>query len=232
MKYFQVLDFETTGFDPSVDKVIEIGVCNVTWECGIAKVKLPVSWLCDPGIPIPPTARAVHHISDDMVRGEPPFSFYGEMFKRDLERGLLVAHNAAFDQSFAEQSFPGQADWLCTMRLAKHLWPDAPAYGNEVLRYWRELEINDDSPTHRAKHDACVTAHLLAHMLPLVADKIDDLVAWANRPVVLRGKVGFGKHGDLQWPEVPKDYLQWMIRQGEAAWDKDVFHTAKYFLEN
>lgn len=60
---FCVLDTETTSGDPEQARLVEVATCLnypdgrlVTW-----------SKLSNPGIPIPAEAKAVHHITDDMV---------------------------------------------------------------------------------------------------------------------------------------------------------------------
>jgi hypothetical protein len=67
---------------------------------------------------------------------------------------------------------------------------------------------------------------------------VDTLIAFAQSPVVLNGKLGFGKHFDKTWAEVPIDYLQWMIRENEVslrrdgkdAWDRDTLFTIDRLL--
>src|ERR1700712_2485298 len=58
-----VIDFETTGFDPQLDRVVEVGV--VCFERG--EVSKRVNWLIQPGMAIPEAAMNVHGITDAMV---------------------------------------------------------------------------------------------------------------------------------------------------------------------
>jgi hypothetical protein len=46
-------------------------------------------------------------------------------------------------------------------------------------------------------------------------------------PMVL-SRCNFGKHAGKAWAEVPRDYLQWMLRTG--GFDPDVEFTAKHYL--
>src|SRR3954464_107202 len=62
-----VIDFETTGFDPELDRVVEIGV--VCFHHG--EVSNRVNWLVQPGMPIPEGAISVHGITDAMVADAP-----------------------------------------------------------------------------------------------------------------------------------------------------------------
>ncbi len=231
---FRVVDFETTGVDPRNDRLCEVGWCDVSFRDGLWTIHERHEQFLSPGISIPSTARAVHHISDQMVAGAPaPLDFLPTILSH--EPGVyFVAHNAEFDQAFASAAlgvdFPTQ--WLCTYRLARHLIPDAPSYKNQVLRY--ELGFDDiPGDAHRAGHDACVTAHILVYLLgkSIKEDSTpEDVIAFADDPVYLAGTVGFGKHFDKTWQQLPADYLGWMRRQGSDDWDKDQWHTITTIL--
>src|SRR5690606_38877192 len=99
------IDTETTGTRPSVDRVVQIGVCRI--ERG--EVTGFFSSLVDPGIPIPAEASAVHGITDDDVRGAPRLA---EVFANSTVRALLEgaqpgAYIAPFDRHFV----PPFGDW-------------------------------------------------------------------------------------------------------------------------
>ena len=68
-----VLDTETTGLSVDVDQVIELGMLVFEFDpvTGVVHRVVEVfDELEDPGRPIPPETTAVHHITDDMVRGK------------------------------------------------------------------------------------------------------------------------------------------------------------------
>lgn len=261
---FRVLDTETTGLDPAVDRIVEIGACDVYYSealegPGVWLQSEAESWLCNPGIPIPPIAKAVHHIIDAHVRGAPPASVRITQLLPAVpiaeSSNVFVAHNAPFDRGMLEAAgFPAGARWLDTYRLAMHVWPDAPSYKNEVLRYWLGHDrltfgISHDrmgqqrrDGAHSAAHDAGVTALVLREafkkldgIAAVCVDKsvdVDQLIAWADSPVVLKGVMGFGKHHDKTWEEVAQrdlGYLEWIVRGNEADWDRDKYHTARYY---
>ena len=111
--------------------------------------------------------------------------------------------------------------WICTYCVAFRLWPGAPRHSNQVLRYWRGLEIDAAAamPPHRAGPDALVTAHLLANMLSEVS--VDQMVAWTREPKNFPAPL-FGKHRGTSRSKIPGDYLGWLIRQdaldGDVVW--------------
>ena len=90
------IDTETTGTDPKVDRVIEIGI--VVGQHGIVRERY--SWLINPGMPIAAEASEVHGITDDDVRDKPSFAEVAEEVVRALGRALPAAYNAAFDRAF------------------------------------------------------------------------------------------------------------------------------------
>ena len=178
--------------------------------------------LVNPGIPIPPTASAVHHLTDEHVRGAPTLDELTERLVAQAQDAVLVAHNADFDKSF----LPALADkkWICTMRLAKHLFPLAPSYSNQALRYWLKLNVPDSGlPPHRAKSDATVTAILFTELLGRYVNQegdhgVDALIDFVNKPITVE-RMPFGKHKDMELSKVPRDYLQWMLKNCELDYD-------------
>jgi exodeoxyribonuclease X len=224
MSVIRIVDVESTGTDPAVDRIVEIATVDlVIGPDSRARRGDMWSTLVNPGIPIPPTASAVHHITDDMVADAPRLK---EVDTRVLAGKpiFLAAHNAKFDSGFVDSC---GIPWLCTYKAALRLWPDAPGYSNQCLRYWRKLKFADDvGPTHRALADAYVTAAILARMLAVAP--IADLAAWSIEPPLL-SKFGFGKHRGVPLIELPEDYLQWIV--GKSDLDADVKWNARHELD-
>lgn len=259
-----VLDTETTGDGPQ-DQVIEVGA--VTLQLGTSVTRTvskdtihqttdPNAWritsarsvLLRPTVPIHVEARAAHHITDEELEGRPesPSPEAWEAFYA-LVRGtdLLAFHNAAFDLRLIGQTWPppvgkSPPDAICTLRSARHLYPDAPRHTNQVLRYW--LGLNDEvmrppnkrphpmlgGPPHRALPDAWVTAHLLLRMLTEHAPQ--ELLDLGARPVLLRtcpmGKENRGK----SFEQVPYRDLKWMADLPDL--DPDLRHTVEHWMRS
>lgn len=218
-----VLDTETTGVDAEKDAVVEVGGTLVDVEK--AKIIGSFGRLVNPGIPIPPEARGIHHISDHEVSDAPPIkTIMGELAV--IAPFFPVAHNAEFDSKFLPYF---KNPWVCTYRCARHIWPDAPGYSNQTLRYWLKGLDEECSafamPPHRARPDSWVTAHILLRLLR--EKKLEELVKLTSEPILLK-TVTFGKHRGELWSKVPVDYLAWIKRQPDM--DSDVRHTAIYHL--
>lgn len=139
---------------------------------------------------------------------------------------VFAAHNAQFEQAFFGG---GDHRWICTMKCAKHLFPEAPSHSNQCLRYWLDVEKQLDPeramPPHRAGPDTYVTAHILARMV--FARSVDQLIELTGAPVTLH-KVTFGKHRGLLWRDLPSDYLSWIAFKSDLGPDEK--HTAKHYL--
>jgi DNA polymerase-3 subunit epsilon len=99
-----VVDTETTGTDPSTDKIIELAIVVFEYcadSGAVGRVVGRYDAFEDPGVPIPPESTAIHGITDDMVLGQQ----LDEVAIGHLLEGvrLVIAHNARFDRVFLEQ---------------------------------------------------------------------------------------------------------------------------------
>jgi exodeoxyribonuclease X len=222
-----VIDLETTGFDPAGNSIIELGVVLVTPAGDIHDT---FSSLVKPQHPISFEAMAVHHITEDMVADAPSLTealLRASARLKDNTPSYFVAHNAKFEAGF----LPWLTPWVCTWRVAAHVWPDAPARSNGVLRYWLP-GLNDevkpllDGPAHRALADALVTAFILKRLLAV--HSIDELAALSEKPIIWK-TASFGMHRGKPWSEIPSDYLSWLLKQSDL--DADTRATALHHLE-
>ncbi|MHB8230592.1 MAG: 3'-5' exonuclease [Vulcanimicrobiaceae bacterium] len=152
---YAVIDVETTGFNPAVDRVVEAACVQIrdgdivgTW-----------SSLVNPQRPIPPQASAVHGIYDEDVVNAPAFEHVEAHLLGLCSESVVVAHNASFDLGFLP-ALAAARPALCSLQLARRAFPLAPNHKNQTLRYYLRL---DDDPliaslgAHRALADALVT---------------------------------------------------------------------------
>lgn len=227
---YLVVDTETTGLDPASCRVVSVaGV----WTRTSGALRRHSS-LVDPGIPIPPEASAIHHIVARHVQGAPTLAEVLPAFQCD-DFDAYVAHNAAFDFGFLPRA---GRPVLCTLRLAKKLWPELPRHGNQYLRYALGLEVPEAEglAAHEALADALVTSRLLLRELETIReralpglDSLEQLIAWTEAPNLLVTCTFGSKHRGTPWRLVPKDYLQWMKREVKDM-DADLRHTVEHYL--
>ena len=231
--HIHVIDVETTGLDPEADRIVEIAAVTVALEPRPHVEALALDTLVNPGVPIGPVAQSIHHIGDDMVAGAPRYEAFIPRLGELARSGPFAAHRAAFDRAFTGSRRP----WICTWRLARHLWPEAPGHANQVLRYHLRLEVDERLAgeagivPHRAAGDALVSAALLVRELAQ-APAGADLPAWAldlsARPVLLPVAT-FGKHRGERWSDVPRDYVEYMA--GQPLDDEDLVYTLRSALK-
>jgi exodeoxyribonuclease X len=210
----RVIDIETTGTEPPAE-IIEFGFCDVVVDISGITVSPPTSWLYRPLNGIPPETKAVHHLteadfSDDMDPATPGHMQAAIAYA--AEPDVLVAHNCAFERIFLPDAVTSGQPWICTYKVALHVWPNAPKHSNQVLRYWREYALDPAlaMPPHRAGPDACVTANILADLLQFAT--VEEMINWTAQPKPMP-HMTFGKHRGAAWADVPLDYLEWIIRQ-------------------
>lgn len=225
---FFIFDTETTGLDPEKDRVIEVAFEEILGAKSIRQF----STLLDPGMPIPPESSAIHHLVDADVVGKAPMEKLLPRLQQHFASGVIVAHNASFDRSM----MPGLADhrWLCTYRLSRHVWPDAPRHNVQTLRYWLGLQVDTgDLAPHRALADVLVTTVVFRAALATYLDHggVDDvqmLLQYAESPIRVR-KMPFGEHFGKPLEDVPTSYLAWLVEKATRA-DQDLLWTAEHIL--
>lgn len=230
-----VVDTETTGRATEPEAVLlEIAIAQLQHVGGRWRMGDGCVWetLVRHTGPIPPRARAVHHISPEMVAHAPPLPEVQEEMAtwgscRDgLDTLVHAAHHAEFDRHFLPW-IGGR--WIDTCQCAIHLWPDADGHGNQVLRYWLGLDppVPANSAPHRALYDAVTTACILQKMLE--THSVDDLVRLSGEAALLH-RMNFGKHEGQLWSEAPPSYLRWV--RDAPDMDRNRVHTARHWLQN
>ncbi len=150
-------DLETTGLNPQVDRIVEIGAVRFD---STGREVAAFERLVNPRRPSHPRARAVHGIDDAELAKAPPaedvlpefFEFLG-----DPDLTILLAHNAGFDAAFlgAELARLGRAmpghGVIDTLALARRGLPHLPSHRLDGLA--RHLGLDPYGP-HRALADS------------------------------------------------------------------------------
>jgi DNA polymerase-3 subunit epsilon len=162
-----VIDFETTGFDDQLDRVVEVGV--VCFSAG--EVSARHSWLLNPDMPIPESAIAVHGITDAMVADAPRFWQIAEELRGALVGHLPVAYNATFDRRFmhTEMRRAGVLTDLPPAVDPQVTWVDPLVWVRELMVDEKSKRLGDVCETlgiplsdaHRAWADAEAAGHVL-----------------------------------------------------------------------
>lgn len=160
---YAIIDLETTGGQPTQDRITEIAVFIHDGE----KVVDEFSTLLNPGRPIPFFITQLTGINDDMVRDAPKFHEVARKIVEITEGCVFVAHNVRFDYSFLKKEFADlgynySRKTLCTVRLSRSLIPGQPSYSLGKLCQNIGIPLHD---RHRATGDAAATAILFGRLL-------------------------------------------------------------------
>ena len=155
---FAIVDIETTGGHAGANNITEIAIVLHNGQTLEGKY----STLVNPGRPIQKYVQALTGITDAMVATAPRFEHLAENIFNLLKDRVFIAHNVNFDYSFvkhelAQAGFELTTHKLCTIRLAKKIFPNLPKYGLGTV--CRELNIGIQD-RHRATGDALATAEL------------------------------------------------------------------------
>lgn len=231
MEDWAYLDTETTGIDPEVDKIVEIAI--VRYRAGVRE---EFHTLVDPQMHIPATASAVHHITDATIaeakaRGEAPtIDEIADKVIEMLDGAHVYSHNAKFDEPFVDGELGVPVDpksWTCTVRLSRHLFPEAPAHGNQVLRYW--LKTSPKSAglgPHRGIDDVYTSEENTYHLWVAAAKRglttQAQLLDLSNEPLITT-TMTFGKHAGKDFKDIPSHYFEWCLGpEGKKDMDEDM----------
>ena len=156
-----VFDTETTGLDPSVERVIEIGGVEL-WNHIPTGREFHV-FIRPEGRKVDPAAFDVHGISDEFLADKPVFSEVLDDFLDFFSEGRLIAHNATFDMRFLNAELArlgrppiGMERVLDTLAMARRKFPMAPATLDALCS-----RFSIDT-SRRDKHGALLDSQLLA----------------------------------------------------------------------
>ena len=192
------------------------------------------------GVPIDLKAMAVHHIEEPDIADKPYFNDTSD--KPELEKLLadhaLVAHNANFDTQVLNNHQVEVPSQICTLRVARYLYPEAEQHKLQYLRYFLWLTFDPRPTAHDAMGDVIVLEWVFWKLFETLKTRAnletdeqvrDRMIQISSEPSILY-MCRFGKHKGTLWSEVPKQYLNWVVNISDFT-DEDVLWTAKYYLE-
>ena len=176
---YAVVDLETTGTDPKVDRIIQFGCVLVQNRQIIGRFATDIN----PVKQISKTIERLTGISNARVKKAPLFEDVGEMIQNYLADTIFVAHNISFDYRFLDATlknygFAGLKNaGIDTVSLAQIFFPSQVSFRLNDLAL--EFALTHDHP-HQADSDALVTAKLLLK----IQEKITSLPAVTLRAIV------------------------------------------------
>ena len=187
---FVVLDLETTGLDPKVDEIIEIGAVKVRGD----RITEKFQTLVKPEGTISDFITELTGISNSMVEDAPPLKdvlgklivFAGEDY--------IMGHNVNFDVNFIiagcqkcyHMGFTN--DFVDTMRLSRKLYP--------IEKHHRLCDLEErfhlhNENAHRALSDVMLTFKAYEHMKNYVEESGLSLLELMHQNKMLKKTSGF-----------------------------------------
>ena len=206
-------DLETTGLDAERARIVEFAFIELDESLGELS-----RWteLVDPGMPIPAETVKIHGITDEMVKGRPPFAHFASRIQALVQGAVLVAHNHKFDLEILSRELersgqPGlRPNHPCIDTQRIEAFVNSHSLAETYKRYHDGRAFEGG---HRSEADTLATVEVLrrqraVHAAKLPATVEDLLVANLDR---------------LRNPErAPREFLdhgRWIY-----ADDKGVFH--------
>ena len=160
---YAIVDIETTGGYAAANDITEIAIVLHDGQ-GVTEV---YQTLIKPSVPIPYFIQSLTGIHPLMLEDAPGFGEVAGQIHEMLQGRIFVAHNVNFDYSFVKHHLAASglelnAQKLCTVRLARKVFPSLPSYSlGNLCRHFNIIIEN----RHRAGGDASATARLFDHIL-------------------------------------------------------------------
>lgn len=241
-------DLETTGIDVANDRIVEISLIKVlpTGE------EIEKTRRVNPGIPIPPEATAVHHISDEDVAHEPMFKQIARSLANEMAGCDIAGFNSnrfdvpMLDQEFQRAGIKFDFSKARLVDVGTIFHKKEPRTLSAAYRFYCGKELED---AHSANADTRATLEVLKGQL----DKYDDLpndidelakLSQHNRNVDFMGRmiyndqdieiINFGKYRGQPVREVlQKDpsYYDWIIKGDFPQNTKDCLTRIKLSMK-
>jgi DNA polymerase III epsilon subunit family exonuclease len=168
-----VVDVETTGRDPKMADLLEIGAVRIK----NGKVADRWSSLVNPGRPV--VGAQMHGLTDGDLKGAPTPKDAATAFLAFAGDSVLVGHNVGFDLGFLEEALGdgfrfGYDGYLDTVTLTREAYPDLESYKLGDLSRFFGIELQN---AHRALPDAEATAELVLRLAGDLPPRIAELKA-------------------------------------------------------
>lgn len=219
-----VLDCETTGYNPNVNRVIELAITD--FNTG----ETLVHTYFNPEVPIPVDIVALTKITDEMVADAPLFESHAVMIAtiiRDSE--VVIGYNPMFDRGMisGELRRCGQTTTWPLLICGKRLWDIyEPRDKRDLTNAYRRF-VNDAGfdGAHGAMPDTLATAQVVREQLRQfeLGDKSwreldpeqatwwgpSNHVVWRDDVLVLN----FGKNKGTPLTAIDRGYWQWIRNQ-------------------
>ena len=173
IKIYCSLDIETSGFDPLINEILEVGFAFFSLDEKGVKITEEFTQVFKPSKPVGPQILGLTGMSQKELDEAPAFSDFKEQLQEKLGKAIIVGHNINFDIKFLESSgikFSGGS--IDTLDLVQWLLPTHHSYNLENLMHYFGISHKE---AHRALADSKATITLLEKLLEVFNAFPDEL---------------------------------------------------------
>ncbi|EJR53170.1 exonuclease, DNA polymerase III, epsilon subunit [Bacillus cereus VD107] len=197
---YVVIDFETTGFNPYNDKIIQVAAVKYRNHELIDQF---VSYV-NPERPIPSRITSLTGITNYRVSDAPTIEEVLPLFLAFLDTNIIVAHNASFDMRFLKSNVnmlglpEPKNNVIDTVFLAKKYMKYAPNHKLETLKRMLGIRLSshnalDDCITCAAVYQRCASVEEEGKRKAKTEVLDDTAVFEAVKEILVRNK------RDIEW---------------------------------
>jgi len=192
------IDIESTGINPRQDRIIDLAIIkllpNASQETHVFR--------CNPGIPIPPAAEAIHHISNADIANCPSFiQLAGQIFNMLQNCDLAGFSIVRFDvpmltEEFARAGLKFPADDCRLVDAQRIFHKKEPRDLTAALAFYCG---ETHTQAHGAEADASATLKVLESQLTKYADLPKTVEGLASFYATARDPDWVDTTGKLKW---------------------------------
>lgn len=219
---FVCVDCEATGLDKDGDEIIEIAAMTFNLE----KDFEVYDSLVNPGRQIPEESIKIHHITQDMIKGQPKIHEVLPKIIEMISNHIIVGHGVSFDihlinRDAKRYNIPCNIKnntFFDTLRMAR-IYGESPKNSLQNLR--EHFNINEEG-AHRALNDVIVNIEVF-RKLAARYKSAEELKKILEKPIRLKC-MPLGKHKGRPLKEIPLPYLQWAAHMD---FDQDLLYSLR-----
>ncbi|MCC6619799.1 MAG: 3'-5' exonuclease [Deltaproteobacteria bacterium] len=170
-----VIDCETTGLDPKVDRIIEVAIIHM--QGGVVLDRW--SSLVDPEQVVSEEVIKITGIDPQALAVAPRFSALAAEVHARLSDRVFIAYNLAFDRAFLTQELERAGRELPARTFLDPLVFVRELHKSETSKRLTAIAAKLGVPlsnAHRAADDAEAAGHVLFKLLERLPDRLGDLL--------------------------------------------------------
>lgn len=224
---FVCIDIEATGLEPTEDRIIEIAGAKFTFE----KILSTFDTLIDPQMPISEESRAIHNISNEMVKDKPKIKDVLPEILKFIDNHVIIGHGIKFDIDIISNEAKRnqipctihEAKYIDTLRLAR-LYGESPLNSLKELSKHFNLEFEG---AHRALNDVNANIEIFKKLTSSFTTTM-QIFKRLEKPILLK-RMPLGKHKGRLFSEIPLEYLKWAAGK---EFDQDLLYSIRLEINN